>query len=523
VIRTSLVPALWIIVLAAVQFFWFPGHTMLQSDTQIYLPMLERIWNPSLLGRDLIATRPHLTFTLYDEIALPLRALTGAGFETVLLAQQFAYRALGIAGIYLIARSFALTTALSLLVVAMVSLGAAVVGPAVLTVEYEPVPRGFALPFVFLSWGLLLRQKPVPAALAGTAALAFHPPTAVGPWLILLIVLAHRRDWGALAALALGPVVMLVSAIFTPPSAEPAHSSARLDESLAAIQQMRASYNWVSTWIGRWWTQYAWQLLAAMVALWRIRNEAPPLFRVLALILPIIGVLSVPMSYLLLEIGQWSLVPQFQPARYLLYVTVFAMLSSALAAVLAARRQTYLEASAFFFACLSVPREFTGSNLEGVRLFTVLASTLIATTAAAGTWRPLLLVAALTPYILLPTLGSVRLYPNVHTPQMAQLVAWARSNTQKDSVFHFHGVGRSLLPGIFRARAQRALWVDWKTGGQANFQNTLARLWAERWRSAQRNDTWPEEVDYVIVPREGEQPVDKAPAYQNDRWVVYKR
>ena len=38
-------------------FRWFPGHTYLQSDTQIYLPMLERLDQPGYLARDFVATR----------------------------------------------------------------------------------------------------------------------------------------------------------------------------------------------------------------------------------------------------------------------------------------------------------------------------------------------------------------------------------------------------------------------------------------------------------------------------------
>ena len=36
-----------IVALTLLGFFAFPGHTYLQSDTQIYVPMLEHIWDPS--------------------------------------------------------------------------------------------------------------------------------------------------------------------------------------------------------------------------------------------------------------------------------------------------------------------------------------------------------------------------------------------------------------------------------------------------------------------------------------------
>ena len=70
--------------LTLIGFFFYPGHTILQSDTQIYIPILEHIEDPSLLRNDIMAVRPHVSFTLYDESALLLRRLTGLSFEQVL-------------------------------------------------------------------------------------------------------------------------------------------------------------------------------------------------------------------------------------------------------------------------------------------------------------------------------------------------------------------------------------------------------------------------------------------------------
>src|SRR4051794_37288934 len=87
-------------VLTAVSFWWFPGHTILQSDTQIYIPILQHLENPAVLARDAMAVRPHLGFTIFDEVALLLRRLTSASFENILLAQQLIFRACGIAGLF---------------------------------------------------------------------------------------------------------------------------------------------------------------------------------------------------------------------------------------------------------------------------------------------------------------------------------------------------------------------------------------------------------------------------------------
>ena len=44
-----------LLLFAILGFFVFPGHTYLQSDTQIYIPMLERAWDPSVFGKDMVA------------------------------------------------------------------------------------------------------------------------------------------------------------------------------------------------------------------------------------------------------------------------------------------------------------------------------------------------------------------------------------------------------------------------------------------------------------------------------------
>src|SRR4051812_17074143 len=115
--------ALAIALLTAVSFWWFPGHTILQSDTQIYIPILQHLQNPAVLSKDAMAVRPHVAFTIFDEVALALRGATRLGFEQVLLAQQLILRGLAIFGLYLVARGAGLSALLSLTVAALVSLG----------------------------------------------------------------------------------------------------------------------------------------------------------------------------------------------------------------------------------------------------------------------------------------------------------------------------------------------------------------------------------------------------------------
>ena len=105
--------------LALLTWFQFPGHTYLQQDSQIYVPILEHLRDPSVLRNDILVQHPHVAFTLYDEVALALRSLTGMGFREVLAMQQLATRALGIWGLILMAQAMGLGLSSSVLVAAI--------------------------------------------------------------------------------------------------------------------------------------------------------------------------------------------------------------------------------------------------------------------------------------------------------------------------------------------------------------------------------------------------------------------
>ncbi|HEX8984451.1 MAG TPA: hypothetical protein VF767_03435, partial [Bryobacteraceae bacterium] len=89
------------VALALLTFFQFPGHTWLQQDTQIYVPILEHLRDPSVLENDILAQDPYVRFTIYDETARFMSALTGLGFREILELEQVATRALGIWGLFL--------------------------------------------------------------------------------------------------------------------------------------------------------------------------------------------------------------------------------------------------------------------------------------------------------------------------------------------------------------------------------------------------------------------------------------
>lgn len=478
--------ALGILLLTTVSFLFFPGHTILQSDTQIYIPMLEHIVDPSVLRYDIMAVRPHLSFTIYDEVALGLRQLTRAPFEDILLAEQFLYRAAGVLGLFLLASGLGFTPTLSFVAAGLMSLGAAVMGPAVLLVEYEPVPRAFALPFIWLSLGCLSHRKTWMAALSAGVSFAFHPPTAAAYCGLLMIVLLWRRHpWDA-ALLTAGPALLGFSLLGQAPSPEQPHLFSQIDPVLEQIQRMRASYNWVSIWLQQWLLHYAVVTAIWLAATFRIRHLLSPVLRVFFFGLPAVGIVSVPVSAVLLEHAKWTIIPQFQPGRYLLFLTFFAGLSCAIAGLHAAKHGKYLEAFALTLVPVLLPMDPNIVNLlmpqdASAWRKLIVAASLSGTLLLALRW-PVAPVLATLLFYAIPTLAPVRNFPPLHTREMDELVSWAKSSTPQDAVFQFADFGRRLEPGVFRSRALRALYADWKAGGQVNFGREFALAWSERWK-----------------------------------------
>jgi hypothetical protein len=96
-------------------------------------------------------------------------------------------------------------------------------------------------------------------------------------------------------------------------------------------------------------------------------------------------------------------------------------------------------------------------------------------------------------------------------------------------VFVFPDAGQQLDPGIFRASALRAVYVDWKAGGQVNFLKAFAREWWPRWQQTMAGRFQPKRVetfaalgiDYVVLRAANRLP-GRSPVYQNSRYLVYR-
>ena len=476
-----------IAALALLTFVQFPGHTWLQQDSQIYAPLLEHQRDPSVLRHDILVKQSLLAYTIYDETAQALRHVTGLGFREVLAFEQVLARALGIWGLYLMAEALGLSMGPALLVAAICSLGATIAGPAVLSIEYEPTPRAFAVPLLICAVGLAAHRRYLGAGIAAAGAFLYHAPTTL-PFL--------------------GFAPLLAAPVF-----------AHLTPLQEQIQRLRAPYVWISTWPAALVVHHLILFAILLMAFARIRREIPLGLRILVLGLGILGVASMPISWLLLEHWRWALVPQLQPMRALLFVALMMQFLTAAAGVKARRP---LEAVAWFALAYLVPLQPFAWNRV------VLAVALAALTALA-VWRTprFAPVAALAAFFAIPTLGGVVNYPQLHTPELAQLSAWARASTPQDAVFLFPDAARGLDPGIFRAEALRAVYVDWKAGGQVNYLKEFGDEWWSRWQQTMARRFSPADmakyeglgIGYVVLQVKNRLP--EAAVFENAKYAAY--
>jgi len=548
--RNLLVAAV-VILLTLLGYWIFPGHTYLQSDTQIYLPILEHLWEASVLGNDLLAREPHVSFTIYDEVAVALRGLTGWGFRDVLTLEQLVFRALGLWGVFLLAGALKLGTRPALLVTALVALGATIAGPTVLSLEYEPVPRGFAVPLLLLALGLAAQGRDLGAGIAAALAFLYHPPTVYPFWLAYFCLTlcpappaVMKRRIRGLLPIGCGVAALFLLSRLQTGVGEPQAFFARIDPSLEQLQRLRAPYNWISTWDPRWIRHYVFLWLVGLAAFWRVRKSASQDLKFLIVGLPTVSVLSMPLSYLLLEKLKWSLIPQVQPMRALLFVTVMAEILSAVAAAQAAGQKRWWESFLWLLPALAIPvhtrvldvllPDLSNPLIRRRVLLILLLAALAVAALLAEHLRPrwprwaLWTVAVSAPLLLIPTAGKVVNYPTLDNPELQALASWARSSTPKAAMFLFPDAGRQLYPGIFRAQALRAVYTDWKSGGQVNFLKVFARGWWPRWQQTMAGKFQPEKVAYyktlgidylVVLP--GNRLPGRSPVYENSRFLVY--
>ena len=170
--------------------------------------------------------------------------------------------------------------------------------------------------------------------------------------------------------------------------------------------------------------------------------------------------------------------------------------------------------------------------LQGLEAFTfrraVLAAALGILAVAAISRAPRLSpLVAIIAFFAVPSLGGIVNYPHLHTPELAQLSEWARSTTPRDAVFLFPDAGHSVDPGIFRSEALRAVYVDWKGGGQINYVKGFTEEWWFRWQQTVAARFHPADlpkygglgISYIVL-RPGHR-LPRPAAFENAKYVAY--
>ena len=523
-------------------YFQFPGHTWLQQDSQIYVAMLEHLDHPATLARDLLCVHPHVKWTAFDEIARALHAVTGFGYHAVFDAQMLLFRFFGLVGVFLLAGSAGSSRSGATFVAFVFGLGMAVGGPEILTIEYEAVPRGFALMLILaaLGYGAYRRWK-ISVAFAAVELL-YHPPTSAPYWLAVIVyALALQRPkalWAALIAFSASCAMLLALAALQSGEHEFQPLFSVIPADLVPLLRMRGAYNWVDLWKPGWVLQYLLLGVFATAAWFRLRREITKELSALSGTLVLYGMLSIPLSWLTLNYMRWSMMPQFQPARAVVFICIFAVTLGGAAAWSAARRGSWLESTAWLLPLFAIAANRLALDLF-TRIFSdptaqrrlLLATGLAAAAALVARWpktAPAALLVPVAAAFLIPGFGQLKNYPQLHTPELAALNGWASSRTELDAMFHFADAGHATAPGIFRAEALRPLYVDWKGGGQVNQNWEFAREWQRRWnwtRAARSPLLSGAEyasvgIDYVVLGSQNDLP-GWQPVYSNATWKVF--
>jgi hypothetical protein len=353
-----------------------------------------------------------------------------------------------------------------------------------LTMEYEPVPRGFAISLLVFALGLIAQEHPLAAGVAASVAILYHPPTTLPFWgLAILLVFARRLRWTILIPLAAAGAVLALLARIQHPGIEAQSLMRRLEPFQQSLQRMRAAYSFVSSWNLNTRISLAVQASIVALAFWRVRKVMSGPLRDFLFGMPVLGLLSIPLSWLLLERGHWALIPAWQPARAMLFVSLIAAL---LAAIAAMKATNFSERLVWLIAAFLIPMQHVVSGAV-IHLRPVQLAAALGIVAAALMFfnqksrGASLVLAGLIPFFVIPQSKLVENYPHLETTELRALAEWARTSTPQPALFLFPDSGTSLDPGIFRARALRGLYVDWNSGGQVNYCPEFSSEWWAHW------------------------------------------
>ena len=389
-----------------------------------------------------------------------------------------------------------------------------------------------------------MREQALLSGLAAGIAFLYQPPTAAPFWGIVFLAFIFdrevRRRWKPLLVTFCIACLLLANlAQLQPEVVDSQNFFGRLSERLIELQHFRTRYSWVSLWAPK----DIWSYLGIWICgLWAAARIAPLVRRELhwfVIGLPLFGILSVPLSYLLLEKWAFAIIPQFQPARALLYTVVISSILCAIAGARAGMNKKLLEAGAWYLVVIAIPLNvrifdlFRLSDRIALQAFGVwvglAALAAVLTHVARRSWmRPAALAVPVLAVFALPGPAHVETFPKIDKAPVTELARWAANNTWGSAMFLFPDAGHALYPGIFRALSERALYVDWKSGGQVNYFESLADEWYSRFEqtvdgkftAARLENMLSLPIDYYVLERRHAL-VGVKPVFENEQFIVY--
>lgn len=492
--RHGLLILLCLVAAAWFEFQVYPGHSYLEGETQLLVPMLERLDTPGFLSRDLVASNPTFAYTIYDEITQAIHSAGRLNFETALLRQQILFRFAALLGVFLLARALRVAPFAAVVLSGAVNAITRLAAPESFVTNPEATPAAFSFSLVLLAAGLLVHRRPLLAGLAAGVALLYEPTAAAAFWVLIIVAwLADSTDrklmrpvWPVLVifALILANLVQLQAGLGSGPNI-----TGRLSNAAIHLTQLRTPSGWVTLWIKHEIWSYLFLITAGMWALVRIARHSTRLANWVFIGLALSGLVSVVAAlFLLAERSQ--LATAMPPARNLAFTVAVSALLCGAASYHAAREARWIE---------SLP------------------------------WAALLLATIFNSQVLdlLHLKTDAPTYERKPNPDLLSLAEWSKT-TWGSSMFQFPDVGKANAPGTFRGLSRRALWADWTSGAIAGDSNDAGQEWWSRWQStmaggystAGLEKMLPLPIDYFVLSRANQIANVKA-AYANSSYVVY--
>jgi hypothetical protein len=338
------------------------------------------------------------------------------------------------------------------------------------------------------------REKPLLGGLFGGLALLYDPAISSPFWIAIVIAFIADKRMRTLVKPMLPILLVFILMLANlaqlqqgTPDSQAFFS--RFSGEVGSLEKLRTPEIWPASWprsaayfypavfvIGAW----------AATRIWPVLNRQ---LRWMAVLVPSMALMAVPLSQVVLERYRWSAILRLQPSQGLVYLFVFAWFVCAVAAAQAMKQRAAPEALIWCALCLSAM-----------------------------------------------ALNLGRFQRQRTDPALQELAAWAENNTGGSSMFLFPDAGRETYPGLFRAESRRSVWVDWEGGRLMNYYTELTGGWWTRWRTTVQTPLSGDHleqmlklpIDYYVFKRGGtvgattvDGKLSAKPAFSNSEFTVY--